>query len=162
MLDTEAVRRFMEAGGQKPSPGLARMYKLLIMEEVAEFLECLGDHTAAYYLRRHMENAKHDTLLATMAADPVATFREVLDSIWVLVAFAHAQQWPLSAGWNALTASNLSKIDPETGYCRKDPQTGKILKPEGWHPPRIREAMISQGFPGLYTPQSRKGEAYDE
>jgi len=158
MLDTNAVLKFMEAGGQKPSPELARMYKLLIMEEVAEFLVCMGDHTAAYHLRQHMEKAKEDTMLSTLAANQVDTFREVLDSIWVLVAFAHAQQWPLIAGWSALCKSNLAKIDPTTGYCRKDPQTGKILKPDGWRPPNIHEVL----FPDHYRPPTNKGEVYDE
>ena len=40
------------------------------------------------------------------------------------------------AAWKEVMRSNLAKIDPTTGKVIKR-EDGKVLKPEGWRPPRL-------------------------
>ena len=44
----------------------------------------------------------------------------------------------VDGGWKEVASSNLSKINPETGKVIKR-DDGKILKPEGWTPPKLEE-----------------------
>lgn len=39
--------------------------------------------------------------------------------------------------WNAIVKANASKVDGSLGAVKRDEQTGKILKPEGWTAPDI-------------------------
>jgi predicted HAD superfamily Cof-like phosphohydrolase len=38
--------------------------------------------------------------------------------------------------WNEVMRTNFAKIDPTTGKVRKR-EDGKVLKPEGWEPPKL-------------------------
>lgn len=44
--------------------------------------------------------------------------------------------------WDAVVEANRTKVDGSIGPKRRDPDTGKILKPEGWNPPDI-EGIVS-------------------
>lgn len=39
--------------------------------------------------------------------------------------------------WEAICDANLAKVDKRHGPVVRDPETGKILKPEGWTSPDI-------------------------
>lgn len=42
-----------------------------------------------------------------------------------------------AVAWEAIIRANESKVDGSIGPKRQDPETGKILKPEGWTAPDI-------------------------
>ena len=42
------------------------------------------------------------------------------------------------AAWDAVVDANNAKIDGRYGDIVRDPDTGKILKPEGWQAPDIQ------------------------
>ena len=88
----------------------AQLYKDLIKEEVTEFWE------------------------AEAVADDVEELDACFDMIWVIVGYMKSRGWDCEAAWDEGAQSNLSKIDPNTGFVRRR-EDGKILKPEGWQPP---------------------------
>ena len=67
-------------------------------------------------------------------------FDALLDLIVVCIGAGHSAGYPMELGWDAVTISNLRKIDPTTGKVeRRD--DGKILKPEGWRPPNLDKLL---------------------
>ncbi len=110
------VSVFLKAVGQEIPPFNAhesdqsRLYKKLIDEEYAEFIEAW--------------NANDDTEKCDAC----------FDMIWVIVGYMKSRGWDCEEIWDEGAKSNLSKIDPMTGLVRRR-EDGKILKPEGWKPP---------------------------
>ena len=108
---------FLRAVGQSspptPQPTVspqAELYKELIREEVGEFW------------------------LAVEARDDVEEIDACFDMMWVIVGYMKSRGWDCENIWDEGAKSNLSKIDPTTGFVRRR-EDGKILKPEGWMPP---------------------------
>ena len=64
----------------------------------------------------------------------------IADSIYILLGLAVECGINMSPIWAEVQRTNMLK---EGGGTRED---GKILKPEGWKPPRIRELLEKQGF----------------
>ena len=50
------------------------------------------------------------------------------------VGLSRVMDLPVDQGWDAVTISNLRKVDPELGSVLRD-ENGKIQKPPGWRPP---------------------------
>jgi predicted HAD superfamily Cof-like phosphohydrolase len=110
------VNVFLTAVGQSTPPFIAdesdqsRLYKGLIDEEYAEFIE------------------------AWDANDDVEKIDACFDMMWVIVGYMKSRGWDCEGIWDEGAKSNLAKIDPTTGLVRRR-EDGKILKPEGWKPP---------------------------
>jgi predicted HAD superfamily Cof-like phosphohydrolase len=110
------VEVFLRAVGQNPPPFTAdesdqsRLYKKLIDEEYAEFIE------------------------AWEANDDTEKADACFDMMWVIVGYMRSRGWDCEELWDEGAKSNLSKIDPLSGLVRRR-EDGKILKPEGWKPP---------------------------
>lgn len=62
------------------------------------------------------------------------------DCIYVLTGTAIELGIPLDRVWDEIQYSNMKKVDPVTGLVRKRAD-GKIIKPDGWQPPRIAEVI---------------------
>ncbi len=107
---------FLNAVGQvcapKPFPETpqSRLYKKLIVEEFAEFME------------------------ADIENDDVERIDACFDMIWVIIGYMKSRGWDCDGIWEEGAQSNLSKIDPKTGLVKRR-EDGKILKPEGWQEP---------------------------
>ena len=117
----EDVEKFLVAVGQTPPevplPGdsaTSNLYKKLIKEEIEEFWE------------------------AEAVGDDAEMLDACFDMIWVIVGYARSRGWDLNRAWVEGAATNLSKIDPETGLVRRR-EDGKILKPEGWKEPDFKQ-----------------------
>lgn len=109
------VEKFLVAVGQSANWDnleQAKLYKKLIVEEFAEFLE------------------------ADINDDDTERLDACFDMIWVIVGYMKSRGWDCENSWVEGSLSNLSKIDPETGLVRRR-EDGKILKPEGWQPPNF-------------------------
>jgi len=111
------VSVFLKACGQhtpsspdKNVSELAELYKKLIKEEVEEFWE------------------------AEASSDDAEQLDACFDMIWVIVGYMKARGWDCDKAWDEGAKSNLSKINPDTGFVLRR-EDGKILKPEGWKPP---------------------------
>jgi predicted HAD superfamily Cof-like phosphohydrolase len=110
---------FLRAVGQEtpptPQPTVspqAELYKELIREEVGEFWE------------------------AVEARDDVEEIDACFDMMWVIIGYMKSRGWDCENIWDEGAKSNLSKIDPTTGFVRRR-EDGKILKPDGWMPPEF-------------------------
>jgi len=68
------------------------------------------------------------------------------DTIVVTMGMAALAGLPLNEGMDVVNASNLAKINPETGRCDFD-AGGKIMKPVGWKKPNLADVIA---FGGLY------------
>jgi len=66
----------------------------------------------------------------------------ICDSIYVLLGTAIELGIDISPVWNEVQRTNMAK---DGGSTRAD---GKILKPEGWLPPRVYEELLAQGMQG--------------
>lgn len=115
------VQQFMDACDQKPSEELATMYLHLINEELNELDEAV-------------EGGSHALELDA-----------VCDTIWTLIGYALAKNYPIETAWDAVTLSNLRKIDLKTGKVRRR-SDGKVLKPEGWKPPDIQKILEDANY----------------
>ena len=67
---------------------------------------------------------------------------EVLDALTdilvVTIGAIHSAGFDAEGAWNEVMRTNFAKIDPETGKVRKR-EEGKVLKPEGWTPPDLKQ-----------------------
>ena len=108
------VVKFIEACDQKPSPSNLYLYKDLITEEYREFLD-------GY-------NSEYD----------VEQLDACMDMIWVILGYCYMKGWDVNGAWNEVARSNFMKINPETGKVNKR-EDGKVLKPEGWTPPQLKQ-----------------------
>ena len=114
------VETFLNAVGQNPPPfnanesAQSRLYAKLIAEEYAEFCEAVIDND---------DTEKADACF---------------DMIWVIVGYMLSRGWNCDAIWDEGALSNLKKIDKATGKVIKR-EDGKVLKPEGWKPPELKQ-----------------------
>lgn len=82
----------------------------------------------------------NETLKALDGGDLIELADGIVDSIYVLLGTAVSFGINVNQVWTEVHKTNMAKVG---GNVRED---GKILKPEGWKPPRIREILISQGM----------------
>jgi hypothetical protein len=107
------VVKFIEACDQEKTSQNAGLYTKLITEEYGEFLD--ADYDV-------------DELDACM------------DMIWVILGYCYMRGWDVEGAWNEVARSNLAKINPETVKVIKR-EDGKVLKPEGWTPPELKQFL---------------------
>lgn len=109
----EDQKTFMQAGDQTVSEfnsSQYEMYKNLIKEEYSELFDD--------------------------AENLVDELDALVDILVVTIGAIHSMGVDAQAAWDEVMRTNLVKIDPVTGKCRKR-EDGKILKPEGWQPPNL-------------------------
>jgi len=135
----DAVKQFMEASGQTTDQinlDQAELYADLINEEADELDEATTDLIAAL---------KTGNLPAIQGCLE-HLLKEVNDLIWVAAGFGYCFGLPLKEGMDQVASTNLAKIID--GEVRRHPETGKVLKPEGWQPPDY-SSLIEQMMPRL-------------
>lgn len=99
-----SVVKWMNVAGQGDSQKDAQLYLKLIDEESKE-MAAEKEHTVEH-------------------------FKELLDTIWVMIGYGHALGYPMAQGFRELSLENFSKfvkVDGEYQAIRRD--DGKILKP---------------------------------
>ena len=80
-----------------------------------------------------------ETLDAFKEKDIVGVADGVADMVWVIMGLCSTLGIDFYRVWNAIYDSNMSKL--EEGKIVKDPESGKILKPDTYFPPKIKEAL---------------------
>ena len=73
---------------------------------------------------------------ALLMEDRVEQLDALLDFIVVTIGPIHSGGFDGEGGWREVMATNLAKIDRETGKVRKR-EDGKVLKPVGWTAPNL-------------------------
>ena len=61
----------------------------------------------------------------------------------VTVGALHSMGVDAEGAWKEVMRSNFAKIDKKTGMVRKR-EDGKILKPQGWEPPRLAQFVTTE------------------
>lgn len=105
--------RFMRACDQTVdvfNDGQFALYKTLIDEEVTELMEA---------------DSQEEELDA------------LIDILVVTIGAIHSAGFDAEGAWNEVMRTNFAKIDSATGKVRKRGD-GKVLKPEGWTPPKLK------------------------
>lgn len=108
------INTFHEACDQEPSRDNYGMYLSLIDEEYGELQLALANN------------------------DPVEQLDALIDILVVTVGAIRAGSMKGEEAWREVMSTNFAKIDKDTGKVRKR-EDGKVLKPEGWKPPQLKE-----------------------
>jgi len=93
-----------------------RMYTTLITEEYTELQEAIA------------------------AGDPVETLDALVDILVVTIGAINSMGADGEGAWREVMATNFAKIDRQLGKVRRR-EDGKILKPEGWQPPKLQNFL---------------------
>jgi predicted HAD superfamily Cof-like phosphohydrolase len=110
----EDIERFAAACDQPASPENYKMYLGLIDEEYGELVD------------------------AVTANDQVEQLDALVDILVVTMGAIRAAGWDSEAAWNEVMNTNFAKINPTTGKVIKR-EDGKVLKPEGWKAPELKQ-----------------------
>ena len=135
----DAVKQFMEASGQTTevlNEEQVELYAGLINEEMFEMNEAWAE----------LNDALDSGNLEAIKGCLEHLLKEINDLIWVAAGFGFSFGLPLKEGMDQVAETNLAKIID--GKVRRDPETGKVLKPEGWQPPDY-SALIERIMPKL-------------
>jgi NTP pyrophosphatase (non-canonical NTP hydrolase) len=126
---TEMLREFHAALGDELGRGNAKLRWTLHEEEGEELLDELAPRRLGIGVRE--PKADEDVDRAHLA-------RELADVVYVTFGTAHAFDIDLDAALAEIHRAAMSKLDPATMRVRDD---GKILKPEGFIPPDMSQAI---------------------
>jgi predicted HAD superfamily Cof-like phosphohydrolase len=116
--------KFMKASGQttgEHNPSQYMLYYNLVREEMTELYEAMQNN------------------------EPADQLDALIDIIVVAIGAMHSMGVDTESAWKEVMSTNFAKIDKETGKVVKRPD-GKILKPEGWTPPNLKQFI--KGYPG--------------
>ena len=129
-----------------------------VFNDQAEFMQACAQTTGQYnweqvklYMRLIEEEVGETregvTALSLRQKPTVAQLADAvdgaLDVIVVAIGLLHSLGVDPQPLWDEVAYSNRKKIDPATGKVRKR-EDGKVLKPDGWEPPRLAELIAKQ------------------
>jgi predicted HAD superfamily Cof-like phosphohydrolase len=112
-------RKFMRACGQITdtyNEDQFRMYCDLVREEAQELAAALSMN------------------------DEVEQLDALIDIMVVTAGALHSLGVDADGAWKEVIRSNFAKVDPRTGKVTRR-EDGKVLKPEGWEPPRLKSFL---------------------
>lgn len=70
---------------------------------------------------------------------------DAICGVWIsLLKVASRYGQDVSSMMKVVMKSNMAKIDPETGKCKRRESDGKIMKPKGWTPPDTKKEILRQ------------------
>lgn len=107
--------------------------------EVLKDADTMFDEDQANLYMDLVEEEFNETQQAFADKDIVGVADGVADMVWVIMGLCSTLGIDFYRVWNAVYDSNMSKL--EEGKIIKDPNTGKVLKPDTYFPPKIREAL---------------------
>ena len=70
------------------------------------------------------------------STDKISDLDALIDILVVTIGALHSLGVDADGAWKEVMRSNFDKVDPRTGRVTKR-EDGKVLKPEGWEPPRL-------------------------
>lgn len=110
-------RQFMTACGQTVDTynhDQFHLYKRLIGEEVSELIH------------------------AIQKSDRTEQLDALIDILVVTAGAIHSLGVDGESAWDEVMRTNFAKVDPVTGLVKRR-EDGKILKPDGWQPPKLAQ-----------------------
>lgn len=120
------VAKFMYLGGQT----------------VPDDVDDVGEEEMFKFFRR-VEDELYETDDGILDGDDVEIVDGFLDIAYAAMTGAIRKAGAKKARlcWEAICDANLAKVDGRHGPVVRDESTGKILKPEGWQEPNIKEIL---------------------
>lgn len=129
------------------------------VESVKEFMVKFGQPirhkpsaltTGECFLRVNLiDEEREETVMAMANRNVTETADGIVDAIYVLIGTAIQSGIELDEIFAEVHRTNMAKVG---GKVRAD---GKILKPEGWEPPKIAEIIEKQRFLGTYKEHAK-------
>ena len=100
--------------------------------------QSVGEHNQDQYklYLALMEEEWRELKSALLMENKVEQLDALLDFIVVTIGAVHSGGFDGEGAWKEVMATNLAKIDRDTGKVRKR-EDGKVLKPVGWAPPDL-------------------------
>ena len=92
------------------------------------------DQFILYY---HLIQEEFQELTNALRGDEVEQLDALIDIMVVTAGALHSLGVDAEGAWKEVMRSNFAKIDPKTGKVTRR-EDGKVLKPEGWEPPRLK------------------------
>lgn len=129
-----ALAEFHGALGDDPGRGNARLRITLHAEEHAEVIDALEDCDACAQIEEWGGPQACDDCRKALA-------RELADLLYIAYGTAHAFNINLDAAFAEVHRAAMSKLFPPNGAERVVREDGKILKPPGFAPPNMTEAL---------------------
>jgi predicted HAD superfamily Cof-like phosphohydrolase len=84
---------------------------------------------------------EYDELAVAIAnKDPVETLDALVDILVVTIGAINSMGADGEGAWREVMATNFNKIDRRTGKVLRR-EDGKVLKPEGWEPPKLQNFL---------------------
>jgi predicted HAD superfamily Cof-like phosphohydrolase len=84
---------------------------------------------------------EYDELCVAIAnKDKVETLDALVDILVVTIGAINSMGADGEGAWREVMATNFAKIDRQLGKVRRR-EDGKILKPEGWEPPKLENFL---------------------
>ena len=84
---------------------------------------------------------EYDELRTAIAnGDQTETLDALIDIIVVTIGAINSMGADGEGAWREVMATNFAKIDRQLGKVRRR-EDGKILKPEGWEPPKLENFL---------------------
>jgi predicted HAD superfamily Cof-like phosphohydrolase len=138
---TRTLKWFQTAGQitdpPAPNPRQLAFYTGMQCEELSEKLTAL--QIDASELRELADSLKKGALDARFIGLCAATQQELLDAdldiTWVTIGSMAAQGADAEGAWNEVARANWDKFPG--GIATRHPETGKVIKPEGWRAPNL-------------------------
>lgn len=121
------------------------------LEKITQFFEAFGDKVLGtptlpslkvQTLRAHLiaEEAK-ETVEAIADGDLIGIADGLADLLYVTLGAALAYGIPINDVFNEVHRSNMTKLG-----AKRDPITGKVLKPATYSPPEIESILVAAGM----------------
>lgn len=114
-----------------------------IFSDQRKFMRACGQTTDTYdedqfrmYCDLVQEEAK-ELITARTIGDEVEQLDALIDIMVVTAGALHSLGVDADGAWKEVMRSNFAKVDPRTGKVTRR-EDGKVLKPEGWEPPRLK------------------------
>ena len=110
-----------------------------IFNDQRNFMQACGQTTDEFNREQYQMycNLIREEFDELCASDNIIEDLDALIDIMVVTAGAiHSLGVNPEGAWKEVMRSNFDKVDPRTGRVNKR-EDGKVLKPEGWEPPRL-------------------------
>lgn len=129
-----------------PAPDVRQVafYIGMQLEEMAEKLEALGMARLASGLSAHADlfkrGANDDAVRGALLAGKAEALLDAdMDLLWVTIGAAYAQGADAQGAYAEVAEANWAKFP--NGVVTRHPETGKVLKPEGWQAPNLTQYL---------------------
>ena len=114
-----------------------------ILSDQRKFMRACGQTTDEYNRDQFqmycdlIQEEQQELVNAMAEADEVEQLDALIDIMVVTAGALHSLGVDADGAWKEVMRSNFAKVDARTGKVTRR-EDGKVLKPAGWEPPRLK------------------------